>query len=196
MTALNLTSRPDRGPLIPGKRSPCPDNTVRHRRTESEGEYRTFRACNSFRRPECRHRDGRQSFEVDIGADLRAGEPPPLNAVRAKRPQRLPVVLSRNEVRILIGELPRDPMALMVELLYGTGMRVLGCCRLRVEDLDFDRHKITVREGKGDEDRSVPLPARLAQRPLGQREYLERLHRQDLAAGLGRVWLPTALALT
>lgn len=121
-------------------------------------------------------------------------ELPPLNAVRAKRPQRLPVVLSRDEIRRLLAELPGDPLALMVELLYGTGMRVLECCRLRVKDLDFDRRQIAVREGKGDKDRMVPLPGSLADRLRSQMHRVARLHRQDLDAGLGRVWMPTAMA--
>ena len=121
-------------------------------------------------------------------------ELPSLNAVRAKRPQRLPVVLSQSEVRRVICELPRDPMALMVELLYGTGMRVLECCRLRIKDLDFDRNQIVVREGKGDKDRVVPLPASLAGRLHEQVRRVERLHEEDLTAGLGSVWMPTALA--
>lgn len=121
-------------------------------------------------------------------------ELPSLNAVRAKRPQRLPVVLSQSEVRRVIGQLPRDPMALMVELLYGTGMRVLECCRLRIKDLDFERNQIVVREGKGDKDRVVPLPASLAGRLHEQIRRVERLHTEDLRAGLGSVWMPTALA--
>lgn len=122
-------------------------------------------------------------------------ELPTLNAVRAKRPERLPVVLSRHEVRMVIGELPRDPIALMVELLYGTGMRVLECCRLRIKDLDFDRNQIAVREGKGNKDRMVPLPASLSGRLHDQVHRVERLHAQDLEAGLGSVWLPTALGM-
>ena len=121
-------------------------------------------------------------------------ELPQLNAVRAKRPERLPVVLSRNEVRRVIAELPRGPIALMVELLYGTGMRVLECCRLRIKDLDFDRNQIVVREGKGNKDRVVPLPASLAARLHDQAHRVAQLHREDLEAGLGSVWMPTALA--
>jgi len=122
-------------------------------------------------------------------------ELPTLNAVRAKRPERLPVVLSRQEVRMLIEELPRDPIALMGELLYGTGMRVLECCRLRIKDLDFDRNQIVVREGKGNKDRMVPLPASLVGRLHEQVNRVERLHEQDLESGLGSVWLPTALGV-
>jgi integron integrase len=121
-------------------------------------------------------------------------ELPQLNAVRAKRPERLPVVLSRNEVRRVIAELPCGPIALMVELLYGTGMRVLECCRIRIKDLDFDRNQIVVREGKGNKDRMVPLPASLAARLHDQSHRVAQLHREDLAAGLGSVWMPTALA--
>ena len=121
-------------------------------------------------------------------------ELPPLNAVRAKRPERLPVVLSRTEVRRVIAHLPRDPMALMVELLYGTGMRVLECCRLRIKDLDFDRNQIAVREGKGNKDRMVPLPASLAGRLHEQVHRVAQLHQEDVGAGLGSVWMPTALA--
>ena len=121
-------------------------------------------------------------------------ELPPLNAVRAKRPERLPVVLSRSEVRRVIAHLPRDPMALMVELLYGTGMRVLECCRLRIKDLDFDRHQIAVREGKGNKDRMVPLPASLTGRLHEQVHRVAQLHREDVGAGRGSVWMPTALA--
>lgn len=122
-------------------------------------------------------------------------ELPALNAVRAKRPERLPVVLSCQEVRMVIGQLPRDPTALMIELLYGTGMRVLECCRLRIKDLDFGRNQIAVREGKGDKDRMVPLPASLVGRLHEQVQSVERLHSQDLEAGFGSVWLPMALGV-
>lgn len=114
-------------------------------------------------------------------------ELPPLNAVRAKRPQRLPVVLSRAEVRRVIADLPRDPMALMVEVLYGTGMRVLECCRLRIKDLDFDRNQIAVREGKANKDRMVPLPASLAGRLHEQVHRVAQVHQEDMGAGLEKV---------
>lgn len=122
-------------------------------------------------------------------------ELPALNAVRAKRPQRLPVVLGAGEIRALITHLPRDPVALMVELLYGTGMRVLECCRMRVKDIDFDRNQITVREGKGDKDRMVPLPASLVARLREQLRRVENHHREDVKNGCGSVWLPGALAV-
>ena len=83
-------------------------------------------------------------------------------AERAKRPGRVPTVLSTNEVRRMISAMQGGSLhQLMVELLYGTGMRVMECCTLRVRDLDFDRGQIVVRSGKGDKDRVVMLPASL-----------------------------------
>lgn len=119
---------------------------------------------------------------------------PLVNAVRAKRPERLPTVLSVEEVRKVLQKLPHDVNGLMVELLYGTGMRLMDCCRLRVKDVDFGRNQIVVRESKGNKDRVVPLPDRLMGRLREQVERVQRLHEQDLADGHGHVWLPTALA--
>ena len=113
--------------------------------------------------------------------------------VRAKRPQRVPTVLSRGEVRRLLAALDgRD--WLMAALLYGTGMRLMECLRLRVKDVDFSRGEITVRDGKGGKDRRVPLPLRLRQaleRQIGQARLL---HEADLAQGWGETLLPFALA--
>ncbi|MFT3897700.1 MAG: integron integrase [Thermomonas sp.] len=113
--------------------------------------------------------------------------------VRAKHPARLPVVLSREEVLRLLAHIDGAcwPMA---ALLYGTGMRLMECVRLRVKDVDFDRGEIVVRHGKGAKDRRVPLPRRL-RAPL--RERIERtrvVHAQDLAMGFGCAWLPDGLA--
>ena len=109
-------------------------------------------------------------------------ELPTLEAVRAKRPERLPVVLSQGEVRAVLDRM-RGTHRLMAELMYGSGLRVLECCRLRVKDVDLERHQIVVREGKGDKDRVVPLPKR-CEGPLREqvRKVLE-LHRLDLADG-------------
>lgn len=115
------------------------------------------------------------------------------HVVRAKRPRRIPVVLSRDEVGRLLATLDGQ-VWLMAALLYGTGMRLLECLRLRVKDVDFDRNEIVVRNGKGTKDRRVPLPQRL-QVPL--RDAVERvrvLHAHDVAQGIGEVWLPHALA--
>jgi integron integrase len=113
---------------------------------------------------------------------------------RAKRPQRLPVVMTRSEVdRVLAGM--SGTHQLMARLLYGTGMRLMECVRLRVKDVDFEQNQVTVREGKGFKDRVTVLPGSLKQ-PLA--EHLKRvklLHEKDLAGGNGRVYLPYALSV-
>jgi integron integrase len=115
------------------------------------------------------------------------------SVVHAKRPRRLPVVLTRDEVRRLLAGLQgRD--WLMAGLLYGTGMRLMECLRLRVKDVDFQRRDIIVREGKGNKDRHVPLPQALSAALRDQMAAARLLHRTDLAAGFGAVWLPHALA--
>lgn len=111
---------------------------------------------------------------------------------RAKIPSRRPLVLTRAETRSLLAEFPKK-YALMANLLYGSGLRLLECLRLRVKDVDFGYKQIVVRDGKGQKDRVTILPEGLAT-PL--REHLEvvrRLHRQDLRAGHGAVYLPHAL---
>ena len=113
--------------------------------------------------------------------------------VRAKRPRRVPTVLSRDEVQRLLAAMDGRPW-LIASLLYGTGMRLMECLRLRVKDVDFARNEITVRDGKGGKDRRTMLPRCLAE-PL-QRE-IDRsrvLHAQDLAEGFGEARLPHALA--
>ncbi len=113
--------------------------------------------------------------------------------VRAKRPERLPVVLSRDEVRALIQRLDGPPR-LMAYLLYGAGLRVMECCRLRVQDVDFGTNQIVVRGGKGDKDRTTMLPAMAKAELVGHLSAVRAQHQQDLAAGSGWVELPTALA--
>lgn len=115
---------------------------------------------------------------------------------KAKRPQRLPVVLSRAEVGRLLDQLQKMGAIhhLMASLLYGTGMRLMECMRLRVQDVDFALGQIMVRGGKGQKDRVVPLP--LSLRPLLEEHLVQvkRLHEDDLAKGAGEVLLPDALA--
>jgi integron integrase len=111
---------------------------------------------------------------------------------RAKRPKRLPVVLSRGEVSRLLACLD-GIHGTMAALLYGTGMRLMECIRLRVKDIDFDYRQILVRDGKGQKDRVVPLPARLIDRLRGHLEKVRELHGEDLARGAGKVFLPDAL---
>lgn len=113
--------------------------------------------------------------------------------VRARRPKKMPVVLSRDETTRLMGAL-EGTHRLIAQLLYGTGMRLLEGLRLRVKDVDFDRNQVVVRSGKGFKDRVTMLPESLRE---DLREHLQRvkvLHEKDLAAGHGAVWLPEALA--
>lgn len=121
-----------------------------------------------------------------------------LDAVRAKRPERVPRVLSRPEVRQLlekIDELPTtEPYGLMSRLLYGAGLRLLECCRLRMKDIDVERGQITVRSGKGDKDRYVMMPQEARAGLIRQMEWRRALHERDLARGEGRVELPDALS--
>ena len=112
--------------------------------------------------------------------------------VRAKQSRRAPVVLTRSEVYAVLDRI-EGRRWLMAALLYGTGMRLLECCRLRVHDVDFQRNEITVRDGKGGKDRRVPLPQRLRGPLLRQMTAVRRQHEQDLAAGHGSVHLPYAL---
>jgi integron integrase len=113
--------------------------------------------------------------------------------VRAKRPERLPVVLTGEEVARLLAQL-RGVVRLMVALMYGSGLRLLECCRLRVKDADFARHQIMVREGKGDKDRVTLLPAALVPELSRHLEWVERQHRRDLENGAGWVELPQAFS--
>ncbi|WP_310064557.1 integron integrase [Lysobacter niastensis] len=113
--------------------------------------------------------------------------------VRAKRPQRVPTVLSRDEAQRLLAQL--DGRAwLLASLLYGTGMRLMECLRLRVKDIDFARNEVTVRNGKGGKDRRTVLPRSLAEPLKREVERARLLHQEDLLLGYGSVWLPFALA--
>lgn len=112
--------------------------------------------------------------------------------VRAKRPERLPVVLTREEVRAVLQRLDGVPR-LMACLLYGAGLRVLECCRLRVQDIDFATNQIVIRGGKGDKDRVTMLPG-IAKADLSRHlDVVRAQHQRDLGAGAGWVELPTAL---
>jgi integron integrase len=115
------------------------------------------------------------------------------DGIRAKRPERLPVVLSREEVKAVLLQLRGVPW-LMGTLMYGAGLRLLECARLRTKDLDFGRGELTVRDGKGRKDRLTLLPERVAEPLLAHLERVRRLHERDLLEGAGRVALPDALA--
>lgn len=112
--------------------------------------------------------------------------------VRAKRPQRIPVVLSRDEVRRVLAHL-EGPAWLAASLLYGAGLRVSECVRLRVKDLDFDYRQITVRNGKGAKDRCTMLPDSLAEPRRNQLLRVRALYETDRARGLPGAALPPAL---
>ena len=117
----------------------------------------------------------------------------PIEAVRAKKPKRLPTVLTREEVRRVFAHLSGVHL-LMAQLLYGSGLRLMECLRLRVKDVEFARHQIVVRDGKGHKDRITVLPEVIVE-PL--RRHLQRvqdIHKRDLARGFGAVHLPNALA--
>jgi len=113
--------------------------------------------------------------------------------VRAKRPKRLPVVLTPGEVRRLLGGM-HGVFRLQAGLLYGAGMRLMECVRLRVQDVDFEYRQITVRNGKGMKDRVVPLPDSCIEALQTHLAEVKILFKQDLAEGHGEVFLPDALA--
>ena len=127
----------------------------------------------------------RHAFKQEIG-DLG-------DIILALKPKHLPVVLTKDEVKTVIGNLKGDKW-LMANLMYGGGLRLMECLRLRVQDIDFASNQITVRDGKGNKDRVTMLPNVLKQ-PL--REHLKNVrktHRQDLTEGYGHVYMPYALA--
>jgi len=114
------------------------------------------------------------------------------DVIVAKTPRRLPTVLTREEVRLVIRELS-GTYRLMAQLLYGSGLRLMECVRLRVKDLDFDQHQLTVRDGKGMHDRVTILPDRLLSSLSDHLRTVKRLHDADLERGNGAVYLPFAL---
>ena len=127
-------------------------------------------------------------YRAVLGADLPWLE----DVVRAKRPLHLPIVLGRSEVADLLHRLA-GTHRLMAALLYGSGLRLLECCRLRIQDVDLSRHEIIVRRGKGSRDRRTMLPAGIDAQLKTHLEAVKRLHDSDLRAGAGWVELPHAL---
>lgn len=126
--------------------------------------------------------------------ELLAIDLPWLNDVApAKKPKKMPVVLTEQEVQRLLAKLP-ESWSLLGKLLYGTGMRLLEVLRLRVQDLDFERCEVMVREGKGGKDRVTMLPHTLVQPLQQQLTFVRRLHTRDLADGYGEVWISESLA--
>lgn len=116
------------------------------------------------------------------------------NVTRAKRPQRLPIVLSRDEVRAVLDRMT-GVYGLMASLLYGTGMRLMECVRLRVKDVDFARGEILIRDGKGAKDRVTMLPESLVPALQSHLNQRRAIFEDDLRAGKAGVYLPNALAV-
>lgn len=117
-----------------------------------------------------------------------------LNFTRSKKPKRLPVVLSTMEINKIFSLLGDDSVhSIMIHLLYGCGMRLMECVRLRILDVDFDYQQILVREAKGKKDRVVPMPKKVAKRLLEQIESVKIIHQKDLDQGYGSVFIPEAL---
>lgn len=114
------------------------------------------------------------------------------DVARAKTPVRLPVVFTREEVRAVLAHL-EGTAGLMANLLYGAGLRLMECVRLRVKDLDFDYHQILVRDGKGGKDRATMLPQTIVEPLKRHLESVKALHEHDLKEGFGEVYLPFAL---
>jgi integron integrase len=127
-----------------------------------------------------------QVLEIDLGH---------FEAVRARRPKRLPVVLAPEEVAAVLGQVQgaEGLFGLMARLLYGCGLRLMECCRLRVKDVQLPRGQIIVRGGKGNKDRVVMLPRAVREELVRRLEWRRQLHERDLARGVARVDLPEAL---
>ncbi|MGH7356524.1 MAG: integron integrase [Candidatus Rokuibacteriota bacterium] len=128
-------------------------------------------------------------YRVVLGVELPWLE----DIVRAKRPQYLPVVLTRDEVRAVLQRLDGVPR-LMAVLLYGAGLRLLECCRVRMKDVDFSTNQIVIRDGKGRKDRVTMLPAAVKGALAAHVERVRGQHQADLRHGAGWVELPGALA--
>jgi integron integrase len=126
-------------------------------------------------------------------AVLRVALDEPRDVVQAQVPLRLPTVLTRAEVRAVLAQLSGVHL-LMAQLLYGSGLRLLECLRLRVQDLDFAQRQLLVRSGKGADDRLTMLPGQLVLPLQEQLRRARQLHEHDLAQGYGAVYLPHALA--
>ncbi len=114
--------------------------------------------------------------------------------VAARKPRRLPSVLTREEIKRLIAQVTEEPFRLMIQLMYGTGMRLMECVRLRIQDVDANYSQIIVRDGKGGKDRVVPLPDKCKTMIEAQIRQVLAQHQEDLQQGFGEVFLPDALA--
>lgn len=114
------------------------------------------------------------------------------NVERAKRPEKIPVVFTSEEALLVLKQL-KGTLAIMANLLYGSGLRLMECLRLRVKDIDFNYNHIVVRDGKGQKDRTTMLPIILKEPLQAHLKKVKELHQKDLNEGFGRVYLPFAL---
>lgn len=112
--------------------------------------------------------------------------------VRAKKPKKIPVVFTRDEVKVIMDHLT-GTYWIMAMLLYGVGLRLRECLQLRVKDIDFHYNQITIRDAKGEKDRLVPLPQKLKVTLQEHLKKVKTLHEKDLQDGYGYVYLPDAL---
>ena len=117
-----------------------------------------------------------------------------IDALRAKKPIRIPIVLSKDKVRRLLNNIEQAQHQLMAKLMYGSGIRCIECIRLRVLDVDFERSTLNIFEGKGAKDRLVPLDDSLHEPLKRQIAMVKQIHETDLSNGYGAVYLPHALA--
>jgi integron integrase len=124
---------------------------------------------------------------------LETDNPQDINALRSKKPIRLPTIMTREETLNLIRSM-HGTHQLMAKLMYGSGLRMMECIRLRVKDIDFAVNQIIVRDGKGKKDRITVLPDGVKAALKEHLVYVKRLHQNDSDAGYGRVYLPNALA--
>jgi integron integrase len=115
-----------------------------------------------------------------------------LNFIRPKKGKRVPTVLSKEEAHDIIGRMSGQ-YKLMVQILYGSGLRLMECLRLRIKDIDFDNHCIIVFDGKGGDDRSTMLPDSMTPSLRHHIEQVRALHQKDLAAGFGSTFMPHGL---
>ncbi|MCF7797240.1 MAG: integron integrase [Candidatus Marinimicrobia bacterium] len=114
------------------------------------------------------------------------------NVARARKPRHLPVVMTREEAKSVLNNLTGDKW-LMATIMYGGGLRLMECLRLRVQDIDFSKNEILIRDGKGGKDRRTMLPV-VVKQPLQEHlTHVKAIHAKDLAAGWGHVELPDAL---
>jgi integron integrase len=121
--------------------------------------------------------------------DIDVGEIAPIRSKRVRRP---PTVMTQNEVRCVLGII-EGTHALMAQLLYGCGLRLMECIRLRIQDVDFGNGRLCIRDGKGGKDRTVLLPDAVQSRLKKHIERVCGLHQSDLKDGFGEVYMPNAL---